>query len=213
MNKVILIGHIGGEVVLNHTKTSNKAVLNFSLCTNRRFTNSQDQLVEEATWHKIVCWGKLAETVAAHMRSGKQVGVEGRINPSREYAGEGKYAANRGTLVDGAGNPIQIIRYANEITASSVEFLGKKGDNSAYVAPAGTVVQPAAVAPVVAPVVAAVPAVAAVAPITAPVVAAAPEAVATTFVGAGQAVVAPPASVPVVDNAVPAVVVAPPAGV
>jgi single stranded DNA-binding protein len=209
MNIAILIGHIGGDVVLNHTKTSSKAVLNFSLCTNRRFTNSQNQLVEEATWHKIVCWGKLAETVAAYMVSGKQVAVEGRINPTREYAGDGKYAANRAPIVDAAGNAVQIIRYAaGEITASSVKFLGKKGDNSAYVAPVAAPL--AAVAPVVAPAAAVVAPVVAV---VAPVVAAVPETVATTFVGAGQTIVAPAPDTVVADNTVPTVVVAAPIGV
>jgi len=186
-NLVILTGHIGADFTLNKTNTAGKSVCNFSMATNRKYTDSQGNKVEKTDWLKIVCWGKLAENVAQYMGKGSHVQVIGRIETGRTYPGPVHYAANGQPIVDGAGNPVQAIRYATEIVAREVEFLDKKPASATYpqaAAAVAPVAAAAAVAPVAAPVATFVqPApVAAVAPVAAPVVAADPNVVAGTFV-------------------------------
>jgi single-strand DNA-binding protein len=185
LNKVSLIGHIGVKPVLNHTTTNQVPVCNLSIAVNDSWKDKiTGEKKEKTTWMNVVCYRGLAETVVAHMDKGRQVYVEGRLD-IRKFAGKVNYAANGQPIVDAAGNPIMAERYATEIVATDVQFLGKNPNAQAY--PAGTAVAPAAL------------------PATAPVIAGTPAAVASTFVQA-------PAG-PAVEEVIQPVVVAPPAGV
>ena len=183
MNNVIINGHLGADVELKNTTTNGVPVVNMRVATNRKYTNKLNQLVEETTWHNVVCWDKLATTVATYMRKGSHVLIQGRIQ-NREFDGQVKYP-NGQVVVDANGAPILVKRYTTEIVARSVEFLDKKPGTATYPQAAGVAVQPAAAVP------AAVPA-------------AAP-AVAATFVQAA------PAAAPVAEEVIqPVAVVAPP---
>ena len=89
-NIVILEGHIGHDLELKTTNTSGKAVLNFRMATNRRYTNAGQQLVEDTQWHNIVCWDKTAINVAGMQHKGSHVLVEGRLQ-TRTFLGQAKY--------------------------------------------------------------------------------------------------------------------------
>jgi single-strand DNA-binding protein len=209
-NIVILEGHLGADVELKHTTANGVPVTNFRMATNRKYTNAQQQRVEDSQWHNVVCWNKTAISVATYMRKGSHVLVEGRLQ-TREFMGQTKYE-NGQVVADGAGNPILVKRYTTEIVASRVQFLDKKPATAAYPqTAAGIPVQPAAgAAPVYYQPVAGQPAAAA------PVVVADPNAVASTFVGPAIPVAQPVQAVPagaVPVNAVPAVNVQVPAGV
>lgn len=192
-NIVILEGHIGADIDLRHTNTAGKAVANFRMATNRKYNNAQNQLVEDTQWHNIVCWDKTAINVSNFMHKGSHVLVEGRLQ-TREFIGQTKYAANDQVIVDAAGQPIQVKRYATEVVATRVKFLDKKPLAATYpvaAAAAGMVAAPVAApiaaAPAVAPAVTFIQPVPAVAPVVAPavaapVVAADPSTVAGTFV-------------------------------
>ena len=179
INLVIVEGHMAADPVLKTTNTNNVPVLNIRVATNRKWTNAQGQLVEDTQWHNIVCWNKVASTVAQYLHKGSHVLVEGRLQ-TRTFMGQTTYE-NGQPVVDGAGNPIMVKRYTTEIVASSVTFLDKKPQATAYTQPvAGQAVNvaPAAVVqPAVQPAV-----IPAVAPAVAPVVAADPNVVAATFV-------------------------------
>ena len=208
-NIVILEGHIGHDLELKTTNTSGKAVLNFRMATNRTYNNAQQQKVEDTQWHNIVCWDKTAINVAGMQRKGSHVLIEGRLQ-TRTFLGQAKYD-NGQVVVDGAGQPIMVVRYTTEIVARRVRFLDKKPGTATYPQATGVAVQPAAAfapivaaAPVVAapivaaPIVAAAPVVAA--PIVAaPVVAATPATVGATFVGAAPAPATVPATAVVVQ--------------
>lgn len=201
LNRTSIIGHLGNNPELRQTNTTGKSVCNFSVAVNDSWKDkATGTKMERTSWFRVVCWAGLAEVVAANMSTGKQVYVEGRMEEDT-YQVQHKDPVSGQPMFYANGQPIMENHRGWKLIARDVQFLGKKGDNSAYAQPAGVVVQPAAVAavaPVADPLVAA--------PVAAPVVAAVPGTVATTFVGAG----AQPA---VVDNAVPSVVVAPPAGV
>jgi single-strand DNA-binding protein len=58
-----------------------QAVTNLSVATNRRYTTSDGNQVEETTWFRVSVWGKQAEAVNQYLSKGRQVLVEGRLNP------------------------------------------------------------------------------------------------------------------------------------
>lgn len=106
VNKVILIGNLGSDPELRYTPQGS-AVANFSVATNEVWTNKEGKKEERTEWHKIVVWGKQAETCNTYLKKGKQVYIEGSI---RQRSWEDK-----------EGNK----RYTTEIIAQSIKFLGR----------------------------------------------------------------------------------------
>ena len=83
-NYVELIGHLGRKPELRRTKTGSP-VASFSIATNESWYDEEKQLQERTEWHRVVVWGKTAETVAQHLDIGRLVLVEGQLR-TREYA-------------------------------------------------------------------------------------------------------------------------------
>ncbi|RLG22837.1 single-stranded DNA-binding protein, partial [Methanosarcinales archaeon] len=106
LNKVFLIGNLGADVELRYSQ-SGTPVANFRLATNERFV-SNGEARERTEWHRIVTFGKLAETCREYLGKGRQVYVEGRIQTRQWEDREG------------------VKRYTTEIVANTVKFLGPK---------------------------------------------------------------------------------------
>lgn len=109
LNKVILIGRLGGNPELRYLPQTERAVAKFTLATNERYfnpsTNESDIRVE---WHRIVAWGKLAEFCEKYLIQGKQIYLEGKLR-TRNWQ-------------DREGNK----RYTTEIEARNIIFLGRR---------------------------------------------------------------------------------------
>ena len=112
VNKVILIGHLGKDPELKYTPAG-RAVAQFSLATNERWTGQDGQKNEKTTWHNIVAWGKQAEVMKEYLRKGSQVYIEGRID-NRSYEKK-----------DGSGKA-----YISEVVVQNFQFIGGRGDNA-----------------------------------------------------------------------------------
>lgn len=104
MNKVILIGNIGNEVELKSTQKI--AVVNFNLATTEQIKDEK-----RTEWHRVVCFGKLAELTAKYLSKGSKCMIEGKIQ-TRKWT-------------DKAGKE----NYTTEILASNLEFLDAKKSN------------------------------------------------------------------------------------
>lgn len=79
LNKVMLIGNLTRDPELRYTPNG-QAVISFSLATNRRWTDkTTGEKKEQAEFHNIVAWGKLAETANQILKKGRKVYVEGRL--------------------------------------------------------------------------------------------------------------------------------------
>ena len=109
VNRVILIGRLGRDPELRYTPAG-KAVANFTMATSENWKDDSGERQERTEWHRIVIWGKLAETAAKYLSKGSQVYIEGRLQ-TREW-----------TDKDGQK------RYTTEIVASSLVMLSGKGD-------------------------------------------------------------------------------------
>jgi single-strand DNA-binding protein len=78
LNKVILIGNLGGEVELRYT-SSGIAVANFSIATTDSWKDADGNKQEKTEWHNITAWKKLAEICGQYLHKGSRVYVEGSI--------------------------------------------------------------------------------------------------------------------------------------
>jgi single-strand DNA-binding protein len=78
MNTVKFIGNVGKEVVVKQTANNSK-LATFSLATNEKYTDRNNQEVQNTTWHNVIAWGKTAEACEKLLSKGKFVSVEGKI--------------------------------------------------------------------------------------------------------------------------------------
>lgn len=91
-NHVQLIGHIGADLVLQHTK-SGASFVKFSMATNEQYTSSKGELVKDTQWHRIVAWGNTAELMSNFLTKGSQVLISGKLtyNSYEDKEGITKY--------------------------------------------------------------------------------------------------------------------------
>jgi len=82
VNKVILIGNLGGDPELRHT-VSNIPVVNFTVATNESWVNKEGVREERTEWHRVVAWRRLAEICHEYLRKGRQVYIEGKLQTRR----------------------------------------------------------------------------------------------------------------------------------
>lgn len=84
LNKVMLIGYIADEPTVRAFSTGNK-VANLTLVTNEFSRNAETGQSEEIPeWHRLSCWGKIADIVESYVHKGSRVYAEGRLR-TRSY--------------------------------------------------------------------------------------------------------------------------------
>ncbi len=103
INRVVLTGRLTRDPELRYT-TTGKAVCNFTLAVDRRFSGGQER---ETDFIRIVTWQKLAETCANHLNKGRLTGVDGRLQIRSYETQEGQR------------------REAAEVVADNVVFLDR----------------------------------------------------------------------------------------
>jgi len=90
VNKMILLGRLGADPVLRHTKTG-APFAHFPVATGRKFKKEDeqeaDEWIEETQWHNIVAWGKQGENCAQYLKKGSAVYIEGAVR-TRRYEGK-----------------------------------------------------------------------------------------------------------------------------
>lgn len=86
LNKVCLIGNLTRDPELRYTPQGT-AVCTLGLATNRYWVTEAGEKREEAEFHRIVAWNKLAELCAQLLFKGRRVYVEGRLQ-TRSWTGQ-----------------------------------------------------------------------------------------------------------------------------
>jgi len=74
----MLIGNLTRDPELRYTP-GGMAVVSFGLATNRVWVTKQGERKEDAQFHRIVAWNKLAELCSQLLAKGRRVYVDGRI--------------------------------------------------------------------------------------------------------------------------------------
>ncbi len=112
LNKVMLIGNLGKDPELRFTPSGN-GVCELRVATSESWKDKNGQRQERTEWHRVVVWGKQAESCGQYLNKGRQVFIEGSIR-SRQYD-------------DKEGQK----RYITEVIAQRVQFLGGgRGDGA-----------------------------------------------------------------------------------
>ncbi|MBI2034644.1 MAG: single-stranded DNA-binding protein [Candidatus Levybacteria bacterium] len=86
LNRVQLIGNLTRDPELRYTP-SGTAVCTFGMATNRTWTTDTGEKREEADFHRIVAWNKLAEICSQFLTKGRKAYVEGRLS-TRSWTGQ-----------------------------------------------------------------------------------------------------------------------------
>jgi single-strand DNA-binding protein len=105
LNKFICIGRWSKDIELKYTPAG-KAVANSTIAINDSYGDK-----ENTTFLPVVMWGKTAENVAQYSKKGNLVAIEGRIQVRSWDGDNGK-------------------RYATEVVAENVRFLGSKNETN-----------------------------------------------------------------------------------
>lgn len=114
VNKVILVGNLGRDIEVRHTP-GGAAVGTLNMATTDVWTDKAGQRQEKTEWHRVVLWGKQAESLQEYLLKGKQIYVEGRLQ-TRQWD-------------DREGNK----RYTTEVRADRLVLLGSRGAGSTNV--------------------------------------------------------------------------------
>ncbi len=104
VNKAIILGHLGRDPEIKYMQ-SGQPVCKLNIATSRKYTNKNNEPVEETEWHRVSVWGKQAEHCNNFLTKGRQVYVEGRLRTS-SYDKDGQK------------------HYTTEIVADTVQFIG-----------------------------------------------------------------------------------------
>lgn len=108
LNKVMLIGRSTTDVEIKKIESTGSSVVNFTIATNRRYKNKDEQVVEESEYHRCVAYGNGADIMGKYVSKGKRMYVEGRMR-TRKWE-------------DTNGNA----RYTTEIVVDNFIFLDSK---------------------------------------------------------------------------------------
>lgn len=79
VNKVILIGNLGGDPEVRTLETAN-VVGRFSVATNENYKDKSGEWQTLTEWHTVVVWNKLAIKAEKSLKKGTPVFVEGKIS-------------------------------------------------------------------------------------------------------------------------------------
>lgn len=99
LNRVQLIGNLTRDPELRYTPTG-AGVCTFSLATNRSWTDDKGEKHEEADFHRIVAWSKLAELCNQFLTKGRKVYVEGRLSTRNWTAQDGSQKSTTEVVID-----------------------------------------------------------------------------------------------------------------
>ena len=143
VNKVILVGNLGRDAELRYTP-GGAAVATLNMATTEVFKDREGQKKEDTQWHRVILWGKTAETLQDYLTKGKQIYVEGRLQTrqwddkdgNKRYTteirgdrvvllgggggGGGQRQASRGTAV--AGTEDHMVEPVTELTDDDIPF-------------------------------------------------------------------------------------------
>jgi len=110
LNAVVIAGNLTKDPVFRQT-TNGTPVVNFSIASNRRFRDKNDEWKEDVCYVGVVAWNRLAESCRDKLRKGNAVLVDGELQ-SRTFKTE-----------DGSNRTVV------EIKARRIQFLNKRGSS------------------------------------------------------------------------------------
>lgn len=111
LNRVQLIGHLGDDPE-NRKTPGGASVTNFRIATNESWIDKNGVKQERTQWHKITVWGKQADFVAAQVKKGALVYVDGKLEQKKFQEESGK------------------VNHFHEIQAADVKLLSRREETA-----------------------------------------------------------------------------------
>jgi len=92
LNKVMLIGNLGADPEIKYA-ASGTAIANFNIATSENRKNQDGEWEETTEWHRVVMFGRQAETCKDYLRKGSKVYIEGRLRTRswEDQSGQRRY--------------------------------------------------------------------------------------------------------------------------
>ncbi|HMY85073.1 MAG TPA: single-stranded DNA-binding protein [Saprospiraceae bacterium] len=109
-NHVGLTGNLGKAPEIR-TFEGGRKMARISLVTNERYTNNDGKVVETATWHNLIAWGRPAEIAEKYLTKGREITVSGKL-VNRSY-------------IDKNGNK----KYVTEIEVNDFHIFGRTSNS------------------------------------------------------------------------------------
>lgn len=116
--KVIVAGNLGTDPEMRFMPDGTP-VTNFSVATNRRWTDGNGEQKEETVWFRVSVWRRQAEVANEYLSKGRQVLIEGRLKADPHTGGPRTWTAQDGT-----------VRASYELIAETVRFIGGRDDTA-----------------------------------------------------------------------------------
>jgi single-strand DNA-binding protein len=128
VNKVILIGNLGGEPEVRFMP-SGGAVTTLSLATSEGWKDkSTGQMQERTEWHRVVMFNRLAEIAGEYLHKGSKIYVEGSLRTRKwqdKTSGQDRYTTeivgNSMQMLDGKGMGASEGDYGDQATSRNSE--------------------------------------------------------------------------------------------
>lgn len=99
VNRVTLLGNATRDAETKATKAG-KMLAVLGLATNRRWKDQQGELKSEPEFHRLICFGPLADFSTQRVKKGAPLYVEGRLHTGKWKTDDGKEASHTDIVVD-----------------------------------------------------------------------------------------------------------------
>jgi len=147
LNKVFILGNLTNDPEIK-SLPSGQAVASFGIATNRFFKTQQGEKRQEAEFHNIIAFGRLAEIASQYLRKGSLAFIEGRIRTRSwqdnsglkrfrtEIIAESLQLGPKATVGNAASDPVsppaaeEDIPVIEESSAETPEKSAKKGEEA-----------------------------------------------------------------------------------
>ncbi len=114
--QTVIVGNLGADPEMRYMQDGTP-VTNFSVATSRKWGRPDGTQGDETVWFRVTAWRRLAETCNQYLQKGKQVLIEGRMNPDSATGAPRIWTGNDG-----------VARTSYEVTASNIRFLSGRGE-------------------------------------------------------------------------------------
>ena len=88
LNKAMLIGNLGRDAEMRYT-SDGTAVATLNLATTETWKDKEGQKQKKTEWHRIIVWGKTAESLNEYPRQG-ETDPRRRQNPNPQVGRQGR---------------------------------------------------------------------------------------------------------------------------
>ncbi len=96
----MLIGRSTSTLQVKMIESTQSAVVNFTIATNRKYKNKEGNILEDAEYHRCVAYGNTAELLWKYLTKGKKIYLEGKLRTRKWQDTEGHDRFSTEIIVD-----------------------------------------------------------------------------------------------------------------